>query len=397
MPVTCNFPVEASAFAVLQAADHKLVLAGHAFDASRPYGATILARLLPNGELDTGFAVNGVYRDASAFAVGALAEQPDGKLVLAGSIVEGGIERLALSRVDAQGRLDSTFGVDGMVVLSVDDGHDSAANAVALDASGRIVVAGRVTPVHSHPRGLWNHRIAVARFHRDGAPDTFFAAGGMTTLWSGGGAGHAVMITSSNGILVGGAVVNTADWQHPALFRLKGGEGSVMRAVREAIAVEYVHAGSGSYFLTTSFDEMRVLETMPDVWRRTGSSFRVWAGDGPDLAPACRFFSGQSFAPRFSHFFTPYTDECAMLRAGSTWTFEGEVFRLRLPEGTPGARDCPAGSARLYRLFNNGKDGVPRHRYTGDLMSLEFQQMLADGWTFEGDAQTKVFACIPPS
>jgi len=64
-----------------------------------------------------------------------------------------------------------------------------------------------------------------------------------------------------------------------------------------------------------------------------------------------------------------------------------------LPIGALGARDCPAGTARLYRLYNNGADGAPNHRYTDDL--TVFEQMLALGWTFEGEAQTRVFSCIP--
>src|SRR5688500_12835963 len=126
---------------------------------------TIVVRLLPNGQLDAGFAANGIYRDgpASALDVHALVEQPDGKLVLAGSRRAEGIERLALARLDAQGHLDSTFGADGIVMSRIEEGSDSAANAVAVDAAGHLVVAGRVTPLYS--RGFMNHRIAVARFH----------------------------------------------------------------------------------------------------------------------------------------------------------------------------------------------------------------------------------------
>lgn len=384
-------PVPVYAFA--QTADHKIVLAGQVKD------DTVVARLLPDGVLDTGFAANGIYRDARSHAltVHALTELPDGKLVLAGGLRTQGVTRFALQRLDRQGRLDGTFGVEGTFVTSFEEGHESEAQAVAVDGKGRVVVAGRVTPIPSrsfHPL----NRIAVARFHPDGAPDTFFAGGGVTTIWSDGGAGYSVMITSSNQIVVGGEIFSSGGWSQPTLFRLKGADGSVMRAIHEGIAIEYVHALFGNYFITTSAEEIRTLDLLPGVWRRTGSSFRVWTGASPELHGVCRFFSGNAFAPRFSHFFTPYVDECIALRASPTWTFEGERFRLRLPEAdTAGRRDCPAGSARLYRLYNNARDGVPRHRYTNDLTSLVSEQTLADGWIVEGDANTNVFACIPPS
>ena len=217
----------------------------------------------------------------------------------------------------------------------------------------------------------------------------------MTTIWSGGGSGYAVMITSSNQILVGGDIVNTGGWPQPALFRLKGGEGSVMRAVPEAIAVEYVHARFGNYFVTSSSNEIRLLDMMPDVWRRTGL---VVPCLGRRLSRSSR---GLPLLQRtivraevlaFLHAVPRRVRDAAR---GSTWTFEGERFRLRLPEGAPGTRDCPAGSARLYRLYNNGRDGAPNHRYTIDPVVLN--QMIASGWTMEGDAQTRVFACIPPA
>jgi len=81
------------------------------------------------------------------------------------------------------------------------------------------------------------------------------------------------------------------------------------------------------------------------------------------------------------------------LKTGTVWEFEGNAFDLALPQGTPGQRTCPAGTAPVYRLYNNGQGGAPNHRYTDSLTI--FNQMLAQGWIFEGEAQTQVFACGP--
>ncbi len=362
-----------------------------------------LMRLLPNGQVDATFdarsALAGVF-----FRPRALVEQKDGKLIVAGefaTVQDLVATSLALMRLDAQGRRDTSFGSDGMVVLALDADRRVDGAAVALDSKNRIVVAMTAQPFRPN---IWNgDRIAVARLLPDGAVDTLFAGGGVTTLQTPNaltGGGDA--ITPSDGILIGGNYVGyysvSAGWPDPMLVRLQGGEGSVSRPVREERAIEFYHAGFGHYVVAATQREIATLDDPfydhSRAWRRTGRSFRVWSGDAPHLSAACSFFSGQSFAPKSSHFYTPYVEECASLRAGSTWTFEGEPFRLRLPTATPAGLGCPAGSVPLYRAYNNGLSGAPNHRYTDDPAILA--SMLNQGWALEGDAQTKVFACIPP-
>jgi uncharacterized delta-60 repeat protein len=369
--------------AFLQTSNGNLVLASFA----------ALMRLLPNGQVDATFDAHEAL--GSFFAPGALAEQADGKLVVAGFSTSPNPPALAVMRLDAQGRRDASFGTGGMVVLPIDDDRAFISAAVALDSRGRIVVSGNVDPI----RPPWvSRRIGVARFLPDGAVDTFFAGGGVTTLETPSTMGiHAVVITPSDGILIGGT-----SGAGPLLLRLHGGEGSVSRPVREERAIEFFHAGFGHYFIAATQREIATLDNPSCVppcevsrpWQRTGRSFRVWSGNAPHLSAACRFFSGQSFAPKSSHFHTPYAEECASLRAGSIWTFEGEPFRLQLPTATPAGLVCPAGSVPLYRAYNNGLGGAPNHRYTDDPAILA--SMLDQGWAFEGDVQTKVFACIPP-
>jgi Repeat of unknown function (DUF5648) len=122
-------------------------------------------------------------------------------------------------------------------------------------------------------------------------------------------------------------------------------------------AVEYFHATLGHYFVTAFPDEIAVLDagTTTKGWTTTGYAFSV-AGDasGGEL-PVCRFFS-VTFAPKSSHFYTPYEAECASLKAGSTWTYEGIAFYLKLPSAS-GA--CEAEATSIYRLYNNGVTGRP--------------------------------------
>jgi hypothetical protein len=158
-----------------------------------------------------------------------------------------------------------------------------------------------------------------------------------------------------------------------------------------ALAVEYYYAAWNYYFVTAFPDEIAALDggAFGGAWQRTGQAFAVWTqSDGVD-SPTCRFFS-TIFAPRSSHFYTPYAAECASLIAGVGWQFEAVAFYLQLPDANG---LCPSGTVPVYRLYNNGMGGAPNHRYTTSITTLD--QMIAAGWVFEGNGNTRVFACVP--
>ena len=125
------------------------------------------------------------------------------------------------------------------------------------------------------------------------------------------------------------------------------------------------------------------------VFRRTGQTFMVWPQTNPSASPTCRFFS-TAFAPKSSHFYTPFAFECAIVKTEPAWQFEAIAFYIQLA-GLDGL--CSGGTVPLYRLYNNGMGGAPNHRYTTGLTILN--QMVAAGWIFEGNGDTKVFACVP--
>ena len=160
-----------------------------------------------------------------------------------------------------------------------------------------------------------------------------------------------------------------------------------------ATAVEFFHAEFGHYFVTVDPDEIALLDAGTKIrgWTRTGYSFSV-AGDatGGSL-PVCRFFS-TAFAPKSSHFYTPYAAECESLKAGSTWMYESVAFYLTLPSA---AGTCAADATAIYRLYNNGLGDAPNHRYTA--VRAVFDAMRDQGWIAEGDGATGIFACGPPA
>ena len=157
-----------------------------------------------------------------------------------------------------------------------------------------------------------------------------------------------------------------------------------------AVAVEYYHAGFDHYFVTSYVNEIQLLDAGSfSGWQRTGRTFNVWTEDNGGTAGVCRFFS-TSFAPRSSHFYTPFADECATVHRNANWQFEAIAFFVEYPDANG---NCTAGRMPLYRLYNNGMSGAPNHRYTTSLDAR--LDMVSRGWIAEGWGPLGTIACVP--
>lgn len=118
-----------------------------------------LARLNSDGTLDNTFeaAVTGTGTINVSWAT----RQADGKLVLVGTFTGvGGVSRVGIARVSADGALDTSF--DPGAGLNT----PSAANSVALQSDGKVVLAGTFTSYNGTARS------AFARANADGSLDT---------------------------------------------------------------------------------------------------------------------------------------------------------------------------------------------------------------------------------
>lgn len=189
---------------------------------------------------------------------------------------------------------------------------------------------------------------------------------------------------------------NGASVQNVAI-NFTGDGGSVAAAPppppQAGVAVEYFYDVWGFYFETSLATEITALDggAFGGAWKRTGETFKVWptATSNPAAVPTCRFFS-LIYAPKSSHFYTPFASECESLKAGTAWQFESIAFYIQLVDDSG---VCPAGTIPLYRAYNNGMGGAGNHRFTTNLTVLN--QMLAAGWVFEGHGITKASACVP--
>ncbi len=160
--------------------DGKVIVSG------RDAQGFLLARYLPNGALDPSFGDGGYVEtafpangDASAVAV-----QPDGKIVVAGSDdpVDGtAFSQFVLARYNPDGSLDPSFGLDGIATTVVPSPAgqlpDAAANALAILPDGDLL-AGGSTAWHD---GLGDEasQFALVRYTPRGALDPTFGTGGI--------------------------------------------------------------------------------------------------------------------------------------------------------------------------------------------------------------------------
>ncbi|HVF62643.1 MAG TPA: hypothetical protein VNE58_01450 [Casimicrobiaceae bacterium] len=157
-----------------------------------------------------------------------------------------------------------------------------------------------------------------------------------------------------------------------------------------ATMVEYFHAGFGHYFVTNIAAEIAALDNGSFAgWARTGKTFKAYASGNASVVPVCRFFT-VAYAPKSSHFYTPFTAECDGLKNGGTWQYEGDAFFVNVPE-TGGI--CAPSAQPVYRMYNNGLGGAPNHRYTTDVTVRS--EMLAKGWVAEGLGAQGVIFCVP--
>ena len=138
----------------------------------------VVAAYAAPGALDSSFGGDGrVTTNLSRHAdfAGAIALQADGKIVVAGgSAYDTRNPKFGLVRYNSDGILDSSFGGDGKVTTDFTRRED-AAYGVVIQPDGKIVAAGDAG------YGGGNSRFAVARYNSDGTLDTTFGGDGKVT------------------------------------------------------------------------------------------------------------------------------------------------------------------------------------------------------------------------
>jgi uncharacterized delta-60 repeat protein len=161
------------ASAIAMQSDGKIVIGGYSGPVNNRNFA--LVRYNPDGTLDRTFNADGkVTTDFSRRedSIAALAIQSDGKIIAVGFATTAAGNDIALARYLPDGRLDRTFGGDGKVTTDLD--QNESANAVALQADGKIIVAGQSSAI-ACPTGFCpNYDFVLIRYTASGGLDATF-------------------------------------------------------------------------------------------------------------------------------------------------------------------------------------------------------------------------------
>lgn len=175
------------------------------------------------GELDDTFGIAGRIQlqlgDPNTNPVltelSAVAQQPDGKLVVAGAVQRNDLpndfqHHFWIARLNADGSLDTTFDDDGWTSVGFAGGQsDDKAYALLVEPDGKIVLAGQTMATESGATD-----IALLRVNADGSPDTGFGTSGWAVLDAGGSFSEratGIVRRSDGGLVVAGVTDRNGD------------------------------------------------------------------------------------------------------------------------------------------------------------------------------------------
>lgn len=143
-----------------------------------------IARILPNGSLDTSFMIG----TGAPVAINNVKVLSDGKILLSGNFTAfNGIQINRIVRLNGNGEVDATF--------NTGSGFDDDVNAIAVQPDGKIIAGGKFTSYN----GIMANRII--RLNNNGTIDNSFVTGSGFSS----GSVQAIKVDSSGNIMAAGS------------------------------------------------------------------------------------------------------------------------------------------------------------------------------------------------
>ncbi len=257
------------------------ILMGGAFTQVGGQGRNNIARLNANGSLDAAFnpGANG--------QVSTLVLQPDGKILMGGSFTQvDGQTRNRIARLNPDGSLDATFNPGPGV-----DSQDAHVYSLALQANGRVLLAGYFTSVSDTQRNR------IARLNANGSLDATFDPGDGPS-----GNVFSLAVQADGRILMGGEFTQVDGQPHNRIARLHNTSAAMqsLSLSRDRSTLTWTRDGTSPEFQRVTFE----LSTDGQSWSLLGqgtnfsyimpgmppSLVRGWSLDGLSL-PAERRIS----------------------------------------------------------------------------------------------------------
>lgn len=150
--------------------DGKILVAGFGNIDTLTYNDFVILRYQANGNLDSSFGINGLVKtdlsgghDDQAMSI---CLQSDGKILVAGRSLISNAYDFAVARYLTNGTLDSTFDGDGKVITDL-GGINDYGNCIRMQADGKIVLTG-----FSNAAGI--NRLTTVRYLSNGSLDSTF-------------------------------------------------------------------------------------------------------------------------------------------------------------------------------------------------------------------------------
>ena len=168
------------AYAVAKLNNGKIIATG-SIESDADGSNSITIRYNADGSLDNTFGANGIVITKVQFPIEnitsvALQNINDNEKIITSSYTfNGNNYDFALSRFNPDGTPDNTFGMNGNVIVSINDSSNDYADALAIQNDGKIVVTGKTFSGNSH-------HLMTIRYNSDGSMDNTFGNEGVGIL-----------------------------------------------------------------------------------------------------------------------------------------------------------------------------------------------------------------------
>ena|ERR1700733_3648526 len=167
-------------------------------------GCFVVAQYTSSGNLDTTFNNTGIVTTSinNGASINEIALQSNGYIIAAGaSLATTTPIQLTLSRYTTAGILDTSFGINGIVVTPIQFANNGY--SVAIQPSNNFIVAGGYSTAST------GREFTLVRYNTAGVLDTTFGSGGVvTTTLSSDSVIYSLAVQSNGSIVVGGQSVS---------------------------------------------------------------------------------------------------------------------------------------------------------------------------------------------
>jgi uncharacterized delta-60 repeat protein len=297
------------------APDGKIVVGGYAEVAGGSHDFAAVRLVPADGSLDATFDADGKasFNFGGDDKANAVAVRPDGRVVLAGG--GGPNVDFAVAQLTTAGALDPAFASGaGIKLVSFGAGGSAdVANAVALDTRGRVVVAGRTDNGVTGGSG----NFAVTRLLADGSAfDTSFGNGGGAQVdFTGDDSAAAVALDANGRVVLAGTTTQDGDIAVARLIgSVEKGEKLAVGGSTDGTAQVFVPSAAGSLPATAAAVLAAFGTTTADVRTAVGDYDGDGTDDtilvtGPGVSIKVAVVSGKDNATLLAAPFSPYTTD----------------------------------------------------------------------------------------